>query len=108
MGDMAQRPKPFIGEAEIETFLFLFTEPDAAQTVLRVIRRHAQPASIVGGLAVGIAGALRDPGSIAGPQHRLERRYQTAGRNGPGDRIPLMNMFVRLAVGDCEQAAPVE
>ena len=86
----------------------LFAEPDPAQTVLWIIRRYSQPAVIIHRLAAGVTSALRDPGSIAGPQHRLECSDQAAGRKRPGDGTPLMNMFVRFTVGDREQAAPIE
>ena len=42
--DVTERPQALIGEAEIESLVLFRSEPDAAQGVLRMIRRDAQPA----------------------------------------------------------------
>ena len=73
-----------------------------------MIRRHAQPAMGVGGFAVGVAGGLCDPGSVAGAQNGFESGYQTTWGNRPGYGISFTNVLVRLAVGDHEQAAPFQ
>src|ERR1700676_1678443 len=43
MRDMAERPKSFIREAVIVAFFLFLREPDAAQSVSRIVRRHGQP-----------------------------------------------------------------
>jgi hypothetical protein len=47
--DVAERPDSLVGEAEIEPLLFLFTEPDAAERVLGMIRRDAEAGFLFGG-----------------------------------------------------------
>ena len=105
--DVAERPDPLVGETKIEAGFLFLAEPDAAQRVLGMVRRHAQPAAIVGGLLVRAAGGLGDPGPVASPQHGFQRGYQAARRNRPGDGISLARVLVRFAIGDREQPASV-
>ena len=73
-----------------------------------MVRRHAQPPPVVGGFLVRRARALRHPGSVAGPQHRLQRGNQAARRNRPGNRAVLARMLVRLAIRNREQPASLQ
>ena len=103
VGDVAQGPQAFVGEAEVKPLLFFLGEPNAAQRVLVMFRRHANASGLVDGFAVGIAGGLGDPGSFAGAQDRFERGHQAAGRDAALDGVVAVDVFVGLAVGDGEQ-----
>src|ERR1700676_2719373 len=92
--DVAQRPQSLVGEAEIKSLFLFRADPNPPQRVLRMIRRDAQPPVPVDGFPVGVTAPLRTPGSVAGLQDGLERRYQPAGWNRPGDGGPLMKMFI--------------
>ena len=46
---------------------------------LLLISKRPRPAWRVAALTIGVAGSVRDPGAVAGTQHRLERGDQTAG-----------------------------
>src|SRR5579871_6584841 len=105
MRDVAQWPQPLVGESEVKALLFLFTHPNAAQSVIGVVRRHLNAVAIVHYLFVGCAGSLRDPGSVTGPQYRFERGHQTTGGNLTFDAVGLPPMFVGLAIGKSKQAA---
>ena len=56
--NMAQRPKPFVRQPVIVFFLQLFAQPDAAQSIGRMLRRHFEPAALIGDFAVGVAAAV--------------------------------------------------
>ena len=105
MRDVAQRPETFVGKAEVEALFFFLGQPHAAQRVLRMIRRNAHAVVFIHGVAVGVAGGLRDPGSVAGAQDRLERGHQAAGRHRTLDAAGAMNVLVGFAIGYGEQAA---
>jgi hypothetical protein len=111
---VAQRPQPLVRKSEVVAALLLAREPDPAQRIGFLARRHAQPAVRVGGLAIGGAAAVRDPDARAGTHHRLQRRHQAA--RGEAHRDLFLRMIVtpmvpvrrarhvlvdvRLAVGD--------
>src|SRR5579871_5281834 len=99
MRDVAQWPQPLVGESEVKALLFLFTHPNAAQSVIGVVRRHLNAVASVHYLFVGCAG------SVTGPQHRFERSHQTTGGNLTFDAVGLPLMLVRLAIGKSKQAA---
>ena len=103
VGDVAQGPQAFVGEAEVKSLLFFLREPNAPQSVLVVFGRHADAAGLVDRFAVRIAGGLGDPSSIAGAQDRFERGYEAAGRNAALDDVVVVDVFVRLAIRDGEQ-----
>ena len=68
MGDVAERPEALVGKAEVVAFLLLFAQPDSLQRVLGLIGRHAQAVPFVHGFAIGVSGAVREPGALAGSQ----------------------------------------
>src|SRR5262249_39432775 len=72
---VTQRPQPFIRESVVITFFFLLREPNAAQCVMRIRRRHADAIFAVDGLAISIATAMCHPRSVAGIQYRLQCRH---------------------------------
>ena len=104
VGDVAERPDSFVGESIIEAALLFRREPDAPQRVLRMVGRHADMVERVHCLAVRVAGALRDPGAVAGAQNRLHRGDQAAGGHDAFDAARPVLMFVGLAIGDREEA----
>ena len=99
-GDMAERPQAVIGEAEIVALLLLLAQPDPAQRVGGIARRHLHVVVLVDRHLVGRAAAMRDPGAGAGAGHRLQRRNQPARRHDQIDLAVLQIVDVGLAVGD--------
>ena len=79
-GHVAERPQALVGEAVIVAVLLLVAQPDAAQDVARMFRRHADAVEPVDGFPVGGAAAVGDPGAAAGAHDRLDRRNQSARR----------------------------
>jgi hypothetical protein len=105
---VAERPQAAVGEPVVVAVLLLRREPDAAEGVGRVVRRHADPAAGVGREPVGAAGAVRHPRPAAGPHHRVEGGGQPAGGAHQLDRPVAEVVDVRLAVGDDDQLRPAE
>src|SRR5579872_6501529 len=64
MSDVAQRPEAFVGESKVISVLLLSGEPDPAECVLRMIRRHPQTIVLVYGFAVSIACTVCDPCAV--------------------------------------------
>ena len=93
-GDVAQRPEPGVGHAEIVALLLGLRQPDPPQRVEGILRGDAEPPAVVGRPAVGVAGAVGHPGAAAGPQDRVERRRHPARR---ADDLDL----ARPACGAC-------
>ncbi len=117
--DVTQRPQRAVGAAVVIALLFFGCQPQPLQRVRRSIGRHAHAPVLIGGLAIGAAAAMRDPGAAARAHHRIERGDQAAGRPRPLDafgflpaaqpvpqparRAPAANVDVRLAVRDHDQ-----
>src|SRR4029077_15138401 len=76
---MAERPDAFISEALVVALFFLGAEPHTAQRITRMIGRNAKVVVCIDRLAVGVAGAVSDPGAVGGDQDRLERGDHAAG-----------------------------
>src|SRR5262249_56053093 len=73
-----------------------------------LVAGKAEPAAGVGGFAIGIAAAVRDPDAAARAHHRIHRRYQTARRRLGLDLSVFPNVAHRLAVGDDYEQPSVE
>ena len=73
-----------------------------------MVGRHADTVERIYGLAVGVAGGLRDPGSVAGAQNGLHRGDQSAGGRDAFNAARLVVMFVGLAIGDGEEASAAQ
>ena len=99
MSDMAERPHALVGEAVVVALLLFRGQPDAAQPVVIVPRRHAHPVGAVHDVPVGTAAAVCHPGARAGPHDRLHGRDQAAGRALDDHPWPSL-VDVGLAVGD--------
>ena len=108
VGDVAERPEPFIGKAVVITVFFLFCEPDAPQRVLRMFGRDSDPVVRVHGFPVRAAAAVRDPGSRAGPHDRFDGSNQSARRSGNLDPFPGFDMDIGFAIGNDEDSFPGE
>ena len=81
VGDVAERPNAFVGEAEVVAVFLFLGEPDAAQRVMRMVGRDAQAVVLVHGFAVGVGGAVGDPRAVASVEDGFERGDQAAGGN---------------------------
>jgi len=79
VGDVAERPEAFVGEAFVITAIFFRGEPDAAQRVGGARRRNLQVIVGVDDFAVGVAGAVGDPGAVAGVENGFEGGDDAAG-----------------------------
>ena len=75
MRNVAQGPKTFVGEAQVEPPFLLWREPHSAQRVLGMVGRNPHAAHFVHHFVIRIAGGLRDPGTGTGPQNGFERRH---------------------------------
>ena len=98
MGDMAEGPQAFIGEAIVVAFFLFRRQPDAAQRVPRLLGRYRQPVLPVHGDAVRIAGPMRDPRAVGGAENRLHRGNQSAGRHDRLDGVAPPDMHVWFPV----------
>ena len=122
--DMAQRPQRVVGTPVVVALLLFFGEPHATQVVRRPVRRHAKAPARIGGLPVGAAAAVRDPGPANRAHHRIERGHEAACRPRPLNafgfppaanpvpqpaRVPLAPYVdVRLAIGDDDQSGAAQ
>ena len=64
MRDVAKRPQPLVGEAEVVAFFFLFGQPDSSQRVFGIVRRNPQMSVGVDGFLVGVATAMGHPFAV--------------------------------------------
>jgi hypothetical protein len=105
---VTERPQTLVREPVVVAVFLLGGEPDATQRVFGLIGRHAQTIAAVHGRPVGVARAVRDPGAVARPQHRLERGDQAAGRHQGFDAAAATHVHIRLAVRDDKQPAVLD
>src|SRR3954451_1562345 len=89
VSDVAERPQTLIREAIVVALLFLFGEPNPAKSVMRIVGRNRQAVVDIHSIDVGIAGAVGNPGSTAGPEYGFKSSDQTAGRLFHLDRFSL-------------------
>src|SRR4030042_6735309 len=101
--NMAERPQPFIGEAEIIALHFLLCQPHPSQHVLRTVRRYHNTVISINHSPVGITGTLGNPRAPGGAQHRVQGFRQTADRVVPAYLITGHGMDIRLAVGNNDE-----
>ena len=107
--DVAQRPQTFVGEPGVVAGFLLLGEPDAADLVERMPRRHLDPVAAVDGVAVGRAAAVRDPRARARAHHGLERGDEAARRALDAHAAVLgAHVDVRLAVGHGDHVVAVQ
>ena len=100
VGDVAQRPQPFVGEAVVVALRCSARQPQAADPVRRIVGRHGDAVVAIDDLAIGAAAAVRDPRAGAGAHHRLERGDEAAGRLLHVNPLRRLDVDVRLAIGD--------
>jgi len=72
--------------------------------------RNLDAVVFVDDLAVGVAGAVGDPGTMAGLKNGFERGDEAAGRNNDADGAVILveNVHVGFAIGDHEQGVSLE
>ncbi len=100
VGHVAQRPQALVGEAEVVALLLLGGQPQAAQLVVVVARRHCHAIVGVHHVAIGVAAAMGDPGAGAGAHDRLHGGHEAAGRPLDDDAAVLgVLVDVGFAVG---------
>src|ERR1700676_2842933 len=73
-----------------------------------MIRGDANAIVFVNCSMIGVAGSLRDPGSVAGSQDGLHGSHQSAGRHGTFDAACAVSMFVRFTIGYGKEPAPTQ
>ena len=100
MRDVAKRPESFIGKSVVVAFLFFLAEPNAAQSVARIVGWNAQTVRRIHDFGVSIAIAVSNPRTIAGVEYGFERGDQTARRNYDFDCPPISLVRVRLTIGN--------
>ena len=98
VGDVTQRPEPFVGEAVVVTGFLLRAEPDAAELIGRPLDGHGHPVVSIHDVAVGGAAAMRNPCPGTGAHDRFERRDHAARRPSHFDRVAVADVDVRLAI----------
>src|ERR1700733_5702076 len=104
MCHVTEWPQTLVGKAVVISLFFFLAEPNAAQCVSRIVRRHLQPVVAVYGFRVGIAASLGHPCPVAGAKYRLNGCNQAAGWNRYGDNSALSVVNVGFAIGDYKQA----
>src|SRR5580692_11353512 len=87
MGNVTERPKALVGKAVVVSVLFFLAEPNSPQCVFRLLGWYAEMVVFIRGGTVGIAGTMRDPGSVGSTQDRFHRGYQATGGDNGFDRI---------------------
>ena len=98
---VAQRPQAFVREAAVVAPLFFLAEPDAVEIVGGSVGRNAHAIVVVADLAIGVAGAVRDPRAAALAHQRVERDRHAAGRRNGDDRSVLSRLMkIGLPVGN--------
>ena len=102
VGDVAERPQPFVGEPVVVAFLFLLAQPDPLERVRRMFGRDADHVVFIYNKTVGRAAAMCDPGSRTGAHDRLDGGDQSAGGALDGDAVGGLFVNIRFAVGDYE------
>ncbi len=78
-GLMTQRPQTLVGEAVVVALLLVGIQPDAAQTIRRIVRRHEQAVTVLGGDAIGRSRPVRHPDTAAAPEERLNSIDHASG-----------------------------
>lgn len=102
--DMAERPQPLVGKAAVVRGKRRLLEPQPAQRIRGMFRRHQHLVGIVDDQAIGGARPVRNPGAAALAHQRVERHGDAAGCRRPRDAaIVAADVQIRLAVRDDEQ-----
>src|SRR5262245_36048374 len=108
VGDVAQGPEGFIGEAAVVPVQLLLREPDPAQSIRRVVRGDGDAIVLVNDVTVGFAAPVRDPHAAAGAHDRVERRGQSTGGLLAADFTIAKNVAEGLAIGNDHQLRPLQ
>ena len=101
---VAERPQPFVGEPAVVRGERRLLEPQPPQRVGRSVGRHHHLVVRVDDLAIGVAGAVRDPDAAALAHQRIERHGHAAGRRlAVIAAVAVPGVQIRLAVRHDEQ-----
>src|ERR1700753_3613370 len=107
MRHMAERPQTLIGKAVVISFLFFRAEPNATESISRIVGWNLQAVMTIHDLSVRIPASLCDPGSVASAKYRFNGCNQTASWHRDGDSGALPTVTVRFAIGDTKQTAAI-
>jgi len=105
---MAHGPERAVGETVVIALLLGAGEPNAAKDVAGIVGRNAYATAEVDNDAVGVAGAVRDPGASAGLHDGVESGGQSASGTDPFDLTVTIAMQIGLAVGDNDETGAFE
>ncbi len=86
IGQVAQRPQTLVAKSVVIALFLIFGQPHAAQSIRRIIGRHADLIVSIHRLVIRGAGAVRHPDPRTGAHDGLERRHHAA-RGDLHDRI---------------------
>ena len=103
VGHMAQGPEGLVRGAVIVALLFPLVEPHAAQRIRGILGRNGDAIESVGHGPIGVAAAVSDPNAAASLHDRIERGRQTARRTHAADFTILINVDIRLSIGDHDE-----
>src|SRR5208283_2278565 len=81
VGNVAKRPEALVGETFVVAAIFFVGKPDAAQGIRGSIGRNLEMVQSVDDFAVGAAGAVGNPGAVAGLKDWFEGGNEAAGRH---------------------------
>ncbi len=103
VSDMAEGPERAVREAVVVALFLFRRQPDAAERVGRLVRRHREAPAFVRCLVIAAAAAVRDPDAAGRAHDGVERGHKAACRTNPRD--PAFSsvhavMNVRLAIRD--------
>jgi len=103
ISQVAQRPKTFVGKTVVIAQLLLWTQPNPAQHIGRVIWGNAKTPVGIGRLFVGIPGGAGDPCPSAGAQDGFHCGHQATGRSDALNLAILPDVGIGFSVGDDQQ-----
>ena len=105
VGNVAEGPEAFIREAFVIAAVFLRGEPDAPQRVGGTRGRYLQVITGINDFAIGVAGAVGNPGTVASIENGFKSGDDAAGGDEHLDGVIALvkDVHVRLPVGDNEE-----
>ena len=98
VGDVTQRPQSLVCEAIVVAGFLVLAQPDAAELIRRLLRRHAHAVVGIHDVPVGGPTTVGEPRAGTGAHDRLQGRDQAARRSPDDDRIVPADVDVRLPV----------
>ena len=108
VGDVAEGPEPLVRKPVVVALLLVLREGHPLERVERILGGDLDPVPFLDDVPIGIPGTVRDPGPAAGPQDRVERRDQAAGRYDALQPETAADVHVGLPVGHHDERLPLE